>query len=207
MIRLPHRRAGMVLVFALLWPCAYLAALDGPFVSVYDDASDSAYGRSVSRSVVRSVRLDRFGLYRTLPVEKGLLEGGGDEGFLTPLVFSDSKKKRLDGGAYSPDVTIRDGRYRYRAGGVDITFTLEKPGSDLYREIEGYYEEWPEWLEPVKSRYESNWVIRIHRAENVFEPWIDLITYNEALLSASLIADREQWLWGVHDGADILIRN
>ncbi|MDC7220922.1 MAG: hypothetical protein PQJ59_13385 [Spirochaetales bacterium] len=177
---------------------------EAPYVSIYDDTSDSNFGRSVSRGVIRAVRLDRFSHYRSLPVERELLEGKGFEGYLTPLVLDDQKKGRLEAGLYKGILSDGEGRFSLNRNGVDIVFSLEKPNEALYREIDAYYEEWPEWHEPVRNHYRDNWVIRIHRAENVFEPWIDRITYNEALLSAALIADEDQWLWGVHDGADIL---
>ena len=202
---LPTKKSALAVFF--LFTGMFLWSQEDSFVSIYDDISDSVYGRSVSRSIVRGVRLDRFGLYRTLPVEKDILDDSGEGGFLTPLVFSDAKRKRLEAGLYGGVTSAGGGLYRLSLNGTDISFSLEKPGEALYREIEEYYKDWPDWLEPVKEHYRDNWIIRIHRAENVFEPWIDRITYNEALLSASLIADREQWLWGVHDGADILERN
>lgn len=173
------------------------------WVSIYDDPSDGAFGRSRERSVIRSVRLDRFVLYRSLDVKRELSEGEY-EGFLTPLVFSQEKRERLAQGDIAGTSPVGEGRHRYRKDGIDIVFSLEKPGDDLLDEIDDYYADWPAWRDPVRNRYRENWVIRIHRAENVFEPWIDRITYNEALLAASLIADGEQWLWGVRDGADIL---
>lgn len=200
---LPTRFAGALLFFLL---CPFLRAQEGDWVAIYDDISDSRYGRSVFRSVVREVRLERFGLYRTLPVERDLLDGPGERGFLTPLVLGDSKKRNLEEGVYGNVRKEGDGLYRYTREGIDITFSLEKPEAPLIEEIESYYADWPEWREPVLEHYRNNWVIRIYRAENVFEPWIDRIEYNEALLSAALIADRDQWLWGIHDGADILER-
>ncbi|MDC7224617.1 MAG: hypothetical protein PQJ60_12810 [Spirochaetales bacterium] len=196
------KKSLLFFILTLIGPLLF--AEDAPYVSIYDDTSDSNFGRSVARSVIRGVRLDRFSHYRTLPVEQSLLEGPGQEGFLTPLVLSDEKKQRLERGTYWGITRESDRLYRLRRSGVDITFSLEKAGEDLYREIEDYYADWPEWYEPVRNHYQANWVIRIHRAENVFEPWIDLITYNEALLAATLIADEDQWLWGVHDGADFL---
>ena len=201
---LQNRRVMLLLVF--LFAFRFLGAQEDAFVSIYDDVSDSAFGRSASRSIIRGVRLDRFALYRTLDVERELLDGKGEKGFLTPLVFSDEKKKLLEEGAFEDVSDGGEGIYRLSGNGVDISFSLEKPGAELYGEIDSYYEKWPEWREPVRNRYRDNWVIRIHRAENVFEPWIDRITYNEALLAAALIADGDQWLWGVHDGADYLDR-
>jgi hypothetical protein len=175
------------------------------YVYIYDDISDGGYGRSTNRSVIRGVRLDRFSQFRTLTVETDLLESNLIKGFLTPLVFSAAKKSDMDRGVYT-SISLTGSVYRYRGEGIDISFTLEKPDSGLLAEIDQYYKDWPQWHEPVKNHYLDNWVIRILEAENVFEPWIDLITYNEALLSASLIADRDQWMWGVRDGADILLK-
>ncbi|MBN2627861.1 MAG: hypothetical protein JXA95_14435 [Spirochaetales bacterium] len=193
-----------ILLLILAFPG--LSAQEEDFVSIYDDLSDSTFGRSVDRSIIRGVRLDRFGLYRTLPVDRALLDDPREEGFLTPLVFADSKKSVLDREGYPGVRRNGEGRYLLTADGIDITFSLEKPSPALLEEIDSYYRDWPEWQEPVAARYRDNWVIRIHRAENVFEPWVDRIDYNEALLSAALIADDDQWLWGVHDGADYLLR-
>jgi hypothetical protein len=195
------RKVILSLSFSLL--CSPLILAEAPYVSIYDDISDSTFGRSVSRSIVRGVRQDLFALYRTLPVERGLLDSE-EEGFLTPLVLENEKKERLEKGFYPGVEKDSKGFYRLNRSGVDITFSLEKAGEALYREIDDYYADWPDWQGPVREHYRENWIIRIHRAENVFEPWVDRISYNEALLAATLIADKDQWLWGIHDGFDYL---
>lgn len=206
MIGLNSNRSKILglLCLLLFWGTGICMASESPFVLIYDDISDTYYGRSEKRSVLRGVRLDSFNLFRTLGVDVSHLDVEREEGFLTPLVFDQTKKERLDRGEF-PQITLSRGIYTFRQGGIDFSFTLEKPPAKLLEEIDRYYSDWPEWKEPVREHYLGNWVIRIHRAENVFEPWIDLITYNEALLSASIIADSDQWLWGVKDGLDLLL--
>jgi hypothetical protein len=45
-------------------------------------------------------------------------------------------------------------------------------------------------------------VIRIHEAENVYRPETARIDYEDVLISASLLGDEFQPLWGIHDGND-----
>ncbi len=165
-------------------------------VSVYDDFDDGRFGRSEYRSILRSVKLDAFSRSETLPVYSPALE---EESFLTAVVLS-----RRDYESLVPRMD-QQGKILYRRGGLEFTFSLEKPGPEIFQVLKEYYRgPWEDWLEPVTEHYKENYVIRIHTAENIFEPWNDTVTYTEAMLMATVIGDRDQWLWGIHDGLNLL---
>jgi len=185
--------------------------MTGPFmssaeeqVSIYDDFDDGAFGQSVYRSVFHCVDLSAFTRSSTLPVRTP----GWDRGsLLTAVVLSAERAGELKSGMYRESVHLEDGVYYYSREGIEFSFTLEKPSKEIMRLLEDYYRgPYAAWLEPLRTHYEENYVIRIHSAENIFDPWKEEIRYDEVLLMATLLGDRDQWLWGIHNGADLLNR-
>lgn len=175
---------------------------DKEIVSIYDDFDDGSYGRSEYRSVLRTVKMSAFARTKTHPVASPAWE---ETSHLTAVVLSLEREEEIRQGAYSSILRVMDGVYYYRRGGLDFSFTLEKAGEEIRALLEEYYQgRNADWLEPVWNHYQENYIIRIHSAENIFEPWREVIQYREAILMATLIGDRDQWLWGIHDGIDIL---
>ncbi|MDC7235513.1 MAG: hypothetical protein PQJ58_19950 [Spirochaetales bacterium] len=174
------------------------------YVTIYDDFDDGSYGRSEYRSVLRSVKLSAFSRTRTYPVASPARDISS---YLTALVLSAQREEELAAGLYASRVKMIDGIYHYSHEGLEFSFSLEKPGPHIRGVLEDYYKgEFASWLAPVWEHYEKNFVIRIHSAENIFEPWREFIQYREAVLMATLLGDRDQWLWGIHDGNDLLKR-
>lgn len=171
-------------------------------VSIYDDFDDGSYGRSEYRSVFRTVKLKAFSRTKTYPVASPAWE---KTSHLTAVVLSAEREKEIREGYYSGSVSLRDGIYYYSREGLEFSFTLEKGGDEIRAVLEEYYQgKNAHWMKPVWDHYKENFIIRIHSAENIFEPWREFIQYREAILMATLLGDREQWLWGIHDGVDIL---
>ncbi len=191
-----HSLCSIVFPVLLVTIISVFSAGAEEMVTVYDDFDDGRFGRSEYRSVLRSVKLSAFARSETLPVLSPALD---EESFLTAVVLS--------GEVYNSLVPLMDdrGRILYSRQGLEFVFSLEKPGPAIYEVIEEYYSGTRQyWLEAVTQHYKENYVIRIHSAENIFEPWNDTITYTEALLMATAVGDRDQWLWGIHDGLNLL---
>lgn len=173
-----------------------------PTVSIYDDFDDGSYGRSEFRSVYRTVKLSAFARTKTYPVASPAWD---KTSHLTAVVLSSEREREIREGLYSHYISLKDGIYHYSRGGLEFAFTLEKAGYEIRRVLEAYYTgKYAHWLEAVWDHYQENYIIRIHQAENIFEPWRETILYRDAILMATLLGDRDQWLWGIHDGLDIL---
>lgn len=180
------------------------------YVTIYEDFDEGQFGRSEYRSVLRSIRLDNFRRTESFAVELHE-EPGKPSSWLTAVVLSAQTVKKLREGKI-PSVQLareENGKavYRFEKEGILIDFSLESPPEAMLEMIRKHYANDMRWKDPVVNRYQNNYVIRIHTAENVFEPWIEAISYADALISATLIGDRDQWLWGIHDGNALLERD
>jgi len=174
-------------------------------VSIYDDFDDGRFGRSEHRGVIRSVKLSALSLYKTLPVASPAWD---ETSHLTAVVLSEERAQQIFSGKTA--AVQRDspctGVYIFSRDGVEFSFSLERPDSKVLAVLDEYYSgPWENWREPVRQHYRENYIIRVYSAVNVFEPWNETVSYNEALLMATLIGDRDQWLWGIYNGLDLLM--
>ena len=175
-----------------------------PVVSIYDEFGDGLFGKSIHRGVVVSVKRAAFARAETLAVRQE-----GEEGFLTAVVMRAETAEKLFTGDFAlPSAMTASGRrvFTFRRDGLDISFSLEKAGEKMISMVSDFYKNDEKWHDPLVKHYRQNYVIRIHRAENIFDSWSEDISYNEAMVAATLLGDDDQWLWGIHDGADILNR-
>lgn len=179
-------------------------------VYIYADFKISLLGRSQQRKNRLLVRSSDFLLseHKICP-EK--------EGFLTPLVVSEQIKKGLsillqgkehyENNIWTISSYLQRGekvyKIQHKSMGFQASFSLERAGKRQLQEIEKVYQKWPAWYKPVLDHYKNNLVLRIHSAENVSGKK-DFINYTDAMIAATLLADKEQWLWGVHDGRGLL---
>ncbi|MDF1569966.1 MAG: hypothetical protein RQ801_10880 [Spirochaetaceae bacterium] len=175
--------------------------MDGePVVSIYRDFDDGLFGRSRYRGIVFSVRRESFARYRTLPVR--------DFDGLTAYLLSAERAADLAAGrgystvVASPADDELASLYVFDNAGTRVVFSLERAPDDLYEEIDRTYPSNPEVAQEVSRSYRSGYVIRIHEAENVYRPETGRIDYEDVLISASLLGDEFQPLWGIHDGND-----
>ncbi|MCK5249334.1 MAG: hypothetical protein KAJ98_05175 [Spirochaetaceae bacterium] len=186
---------------------------DEPAVSIYRDFDDGLFGRSLYRGVVFSVKLGSFDRYRTLPVRdidgltaylvssrrgEDLAAGRG------PGISMNSRAPREDlpQPKHDPETWL----YIYDRDGITVAFSLEEAPKDLFDEIRRTYTGRESVIEEVSESYRNGYIIRIHNAENVYRPEFARIDYEDVLVSAALIGDTFQPLWGIHDGNDITAR-
>jgi len=210
MIMLFLRIKKISFAVVLLTAVCVSAFSEDPKVSIYRDYDDGLFGRSLYRGVIFSVKLDSFQRYETLAVKD--MDGIGSGDGLTAYLISGNRMEDLAAGR-GDGVTILDSdekMYLYEKDGISVQFSLESAPKDLYEEIrrtysgrytDAVYTE--QLIREVSDSYRSAYVIRIHRAENVYRPQFTGIDYEDILISASLIGDSFQPLWGIHDGADI----
>ena len=178
-------------------------------VSIYRGASAEAAGRSENRSAVFSLNLKDFSEHETTDAAEG--------GILTAVMVDAVVKKAVDqlledsnfvliensvisregsdGGAYG---------FRWDDYGFEMVFMLEKPGAELFSEIEAVYTGDAYIAGEVKRSYSDNYVVRVLKAENVIDPQQPNIDITEAVLSASVIGSRFQPLLGIHNGLGVL---
>jgi len=178
-----------------------------PFVEIYKTHDDGLYGRSEGRDIILSLKESVFKKSETLNVKD-------DENFLTAVVL-DSKIEEKLSSLFKNKTTIQMGYIKlskenniYTVNDDNIflsfSFSLEKPQSDLLEIIDKYYMNSPMYNKIVSDHYNANYVIRIHSAENILRSEAREITYDEAIVMATIIGDKDQWLWGIHDGSDYL---
>jgi hypothetical protein len=203
------------LFLLLLLSAVPLAAQDQgkEYVTIYEDFDEGQFGRSEYRGVLRSIKLDI--LKKTDSFDITLPESPETRGsWLTAVVLSADTAEKIRVGVIPLNREIikltETGTeiivYLFESGGIRIRFSLERTPEAMLEMIRKHYIDDLKWKDPVLNHYKQNWVIRIHTAENVFDPWNEEITYSDALISATLIGDRNQWLWGIHDGNDMILR-
>lgn len=189
-----------VLVLVPFVLSVFLFAED-PLVSIYDEFDDGLFGKSIHRGVIVSVKKSAFTRSETYSIKDD-----DESGYLTAVIMSDENAKKLMDGYFRLDERIESGItiYRFNRDGLTFEFSIEKASEKLLRMVSEYYTNDETWHDPLIEYYRDNYVIRVHSTENIFDSWSDEITYNEALVVATLIGDSNQWLWGIHDGSDIL---
>ncbi len=174
---------------------------EDPIVSIYDEFDEGLFGKSVHRGIIVSLKKSVFSRSETLDVKEQ-----DNNGFLTAVVIEKETALKLISGDYQLSSISTDGRtiYFYKNEGLNFSFSVEKANDRIINLVSEFYKNDTVWHDSLISYYKKNYVIRIFSAENVFESWTEEITYNEALVAASLIGDDDQWLWGIHNGSDIL---
>jgi hypothetical protein len=182
-----------------------------PILRVYKENIPAHYGRAEKRGEIIEYKLDEFSLSETFMIESS-------EGMLTAVVLDTAVVEKLESlfidydeiyiDPYWLEKNVINGRttYLYYDGnsGTQFLFSPEKPGREILEEVDIVYRDDPYWREEVGRHYRENYVIRIFSAENIIDYRKIEITFTEALLMATLIADRDQWLWGMHDGVGML---
>ena len=190
-----------ILLFYILLFISLVLYAEDPIVSIYDEFDDGLFGKSTHRGVIVSVKKAAFQRAETLEVDND-----GEPGFLTAVVMLSETAEKLENGYYeleSQDISAET-VYRFMNDGLDFSFSVEKANDKIISMVDAYYLGDEIWHDELLDYYRSNYVIRIYSAENIFESWTEEITYNEAMVSATLIGDEDQWLWGIHNGSDIL---
>lgn len=180
---------------------------DEAFVQVYQTHDNGLYGRSEERDMLLSIKESVFVRYETLETEE-------EFNFLTGVVLDSITVNNLENMMKDREskqigyikISRKDNIYTIEDDNIflSFSFSFEKPSTEIINVIENHYYDNPQVLNDVKEHYLNNYVIRIHSAENILKPEAKEITYDEALIMATIIGDKEQWLWGIHNGRDYL---
>jgi hypothetical protein len=170
---------------------------EDPMVSIYD----GLFGKSVHRGVIVSIKKSAFVRSETLDVDND-----DEMGYLTAVVMLEKTAKKLINGSFGLKEKKVDGFtiYYINKEGLDFSFSIEKANDKIINMVSNFYSDDEIWHDELVDYYKKNYVIRIHSAENIFDSWTEEITYNEAIVAATLLGDEDQWLWGIHNGSDIL---
>lgn len=176
-------------------------------VNIWEDNSSQDLGVSYERTWIKSYFLSNFQYYETLPTE----DNRGQLTVVTisrDLYFKLENLLKFEDYYIQGDVTIskKDNIYRLEDKNnlIDISFSLEKPSNQILFIINKVYKDDEKTRKLVTDHYLNTWVIRIHSGENIVSPDIKTLDFNDVLISATIIGEKFQWLWGVHDGADYL---
>jgi len=201
-------RIGFAVMFLVL--TTWLRAADR--VEIYSDFDPFEFGRAAKRVSVLQIPLREFSATKTFATSD-------PDGFLTAVLldakvaealyrFLDGFHERwLDPAWFWIDEGTLGRRivnYYDNTAGIAFSFSLEKPGKNLLARIDAFYAKDEKNRREVRKAYEDNFVIRIHSAENVRQPWKDEVDFEEALIMAALIGNRDQPFWGVRNGFGLL---
>lgn len=178
-----------------------------PFVEIYKTHDNGLYGRSEGRDMILSIKKTLFRRFKTLEVEKDL-------NFLTAVVLDCKTVEELER-RFENRNHVQIGFVKLTKEGniytieddnllLSFSFSYEKPGKEVIDIIHDHYPVTSKYRKIVSDHYLENYVLRIHSAENIILPEAQEITYDEALIMATIIGDHDQWLWGIHDGRDYL---
>lgn len=188
-----------------------LWSIEADRVLIYAEASPKDFGKSWKRAGVRTISFQDFAASRTLSVADpdGILTAvlvdarveqalrrfleGFQERWMDPAwLWSEQRANRTVYTYFNPALRLQ------------VSFSLEKPNERILTLIDRTYTKDPANRKEVREVYQKNYVVRIHAAEDVIEPWLETITFEEALLAATLVGNTFQPLWGIHDGCGLL---
>ena len=180
---------------------------DKTFVEIYQTHDNGKFGRSEDRDIVLSIKESVFKRHRTLQANPEL-------DLLTAVVLDSRVAKKL-ASLFVSENSVHFGYIKITKDGevytieddsifLTFSFSLEKVNKQLLSVISTHYAKLPMVRDIVLEHYNENYVIRIHSAENLLKPEAREITYDEALVMATIIGDCDQWLWGIHDGRGYL---
>lgn len=180
-------------------------------VVIYTDASPKEFGKSWKRHGVRAVSFREFASTRTLSVAdpdgvltavlvdarvnqalRNFMEGFRERWIDPAWLWAEQRGNRTVYTYFDPNLRLQ------------FSFSLEKPNEKILALIDRTYAKDPSARKKVRELYLKNYVVRVHSAENVFEPWLYTITFDEVLLVATLVGNDFQPLWGIHDGCGLV---
>jgi hypothetical protein len=201
------RKSLTLILLCALGRAAFVCASET--VEIYTDFQPGKFGQAAERAAVKT--LGGFDAAKTLAAPD-------PDGVLTALVLdyrvvealtaflTDYHERRL-GSAWMwlEEAAGRKIFHYYEdSRGLAFSFSAEKPPAAMLSFIENFYQRDPANRRDVAEHYRKNYVIRVHSAENIIDPWIGGISFEEALVIATLIGDTHQELWGIHDGKGLL---
>lgn len=177
------------------------------YVEIYQTHDNGIYGRSEERDIVLSVKKSVFKRFNSLNIDQeidSLTAVVLDSAVVQELNYLLKDKNSIQIGYVQ--ITKENEVYRILDDNIflDLSFSIHKPNDLIIRAIKDHYPETSIYRKTVINHYNENYVIKIHRAENILNPEAQEITYDEALVMATILGDKDQWLWGIHDGKGYL---
>lgn len=196
------RRVSLIFLLILS-----INAFGKDIVNIWSDNIPENMGVSKDRIWLKSYFLSSFEYYSTLETEtKGgvltVVTVSRELYFLLHEKFKFENQYKKDGVIITKD----GGIFHFVDTNIQLkfSFSLEKPSTPIFSIINEVYKDDEPNRKCVTDHYLESWVVRIHSAENVKHPDINSLDYDDILLTATIIGEEFQWLWGVHDGADYL---
>lgn len=199
------------LVLALCFMTAVMFQAVGDMnVTVYGDNDPELYGRAMLRIDPVSMDLSSFHSYDTIMApQPGIDTAVVMEAMIYDILedkLKDIRHVNLDDYIidrdYSIDLTVYT--VTFKKYGLGITFSLHKPGEGVLAQIRQVYKSDDYWRPRVLDRYNDNYIIRIHSCEDIYNTSKKEVSFQEALIAATILGDSEQWLWGIHDGLGMM---
>jgi hypothetical protein len=193
--------------------CLFFAAAVFPWeaVEIYTDYKVGKFGQAEERAGVRKFSPGVFSASRTLatPDPGGIITAVLLDARVVDALnafLTDYHERRVGSAWMWLEKTAAGNVFHYYDDslGLSFSFSAERPGPQMVSFIENFYRSDPASRRGVVAHYKKNYLIRIHSAENIIDPWLNIIDFQEALLIATLIGDTRQELWGIHDGAGLL---
>ncbi len=180
-------------------------------VEIYADADPREFGRAPRREGILAFPFSEFSAVKTLAVPD-------PDGFLTAVLidprivrsletFLTGYRERRLAEAWlwlSPAAGRKIFHYYDDAAGLRFSFSAEEPGPEILAVVNRFYAGDRKTGDLVRRAYRENFVLRIHSAENLIEPWKDSLSFPEAMVVAGLIGNTDQPLWGIRDGKGLL---
>lgn len=183
-------------------------------VTIYRDFDNGGFGRSEYRGVVFSIKLESFRRYRSLAPRGGsaltglLLSPENTELLSGALPEGLTRARPVPAGETGVEREQRSPReawiYRLDKDGIQVEFSLERAPEEIFDEIRNTYRDDAATEALVAESYRQGYILRIWLAENVYRPEFAFVDYEDVLVSATLLADPFQPLWGIHDGNNFL---
>ena len=202
--------SALLIMLSLSLTTLYISAEEADYSSesvvIYRYAESTGYGRTDNRKDQISIPFSRFAETSTRAVEEtaetALLIQKGIVDFIDYLAASSEESTETRYDLSAEKLAPLTYRIRHRGIGFEGVFAFNMPSDILMREIAGLYEN-VYWQETVETEYAGNYTITVIEAEDAVAPY-GLTDFKDAMVSATLIADKHQPLWGIHDGAGLL---
>ncbi len=176
-------------------------------VNIWADNNKDYLGVSFERVWLKSYFLSNFEFYSTLNTDTkdGVLTAvtaSRDLYFLLEDIFKFENRYEKD----SIIITKESNIYTFidNSKHLNFSFSLEKPNDFVLGIINMVYENDQKTGKIVRDHYLESWVIRIYSAANVINPDFNTLDFDDILITATIIGEKSQWLWGIHDGVDYI---
>lgn len=202
------RKLLLILIFFI--PSIPIFSDDVESVKIYSSAEEKYLGRALNRSDITEVKLYDFFASESLSC--------GANGINTAIIIDSNIKIAFERLLENKDFCFIDDAkitrernigknvygFSWEKYGFDIAFSFEKYSTEIEKEIKLVYGSNGYLYGELKKSYQDNYHLRIYCGENVLNKKDKKISFLEAMVSATVIGNSFQPLFGIHDGLGIL---